>query len=88
MTHPCDNRLVIGKNDAEFKTHFGMPYCVAPMHHVSGLGHQERLEIACYGGTSMEVSWAFAIDLERRLSEAIAKRPIAAEDVHDAVGGE
>jgi hypothetical protein len=87
MTHPCDNRLIVGKETSRYVAQFGMPYCVAPMHHVNGLGHQERLEIACYGGFALEVSRAFAIELARRLPEAIASMPIAIEDVHDAVGG-
>jgi hypothetical protein len=84
MTHPCPNRLVVGKNDAHFATHFGMCYSVAPMHHVSGLGHQEQLEIACYGGLCLEISRAFAIELARRLPEAIAHMPFVADDIHDA----
>lgn len=83
--HSCPNRLVAGKNDSTFATHFGMPYSVHAMHHVEGLGHEEHLKIACYGGVSLEVSRAFATELARRLPEAIAGMPFDADDVHDAL---
>jgi hypothetical protein len=84
MKNPCTNRLVVDKTDSAFKTHFGMPYAVAPMQHVSGLGHEERLMISCYGGMCLEVSRAFATELARRLPEAIACMPFLVDDVHDA----
>lgn len=86
--HPCTNRVKVGKNDSTFAAHFGMPYAVLPLPHVSGMGHEERLKIACYGGFVIEVSRAFAIELARRLPEAISHMPFQADEVDDYVGEE
>lgn len=84
--HPCINRLTIGKHDSRYSAPFGMPYAITVLQHVAGAGHDERLRIACYGGLHLDVSRAFALELARRLPEAIAHMPFSSEDIHDAAG--
>jgi len=81
------NRLTMN-HGSTFAAHFGSPYAAAPMHHVSGLGHEERIKVSFFGGLQIELTRAAAIELARRLPEAIASLPIEAAGIHDAVGGE
>lgn len=85
MTHPLANRLHLGKNDNSVNALFGMPYAVVPIAHVKGIGHEERVKACFYGGLSIELSRAAAIELARRLPEALAHLPLAADEIHDAI---
>lgn len=76
MTHATPNRLCVGKNDSSYRTHFGDIYAAIPMHHVPGLGHEERVKVSFFGGVAMELTRAAAIELARRLPEAIAALPV------------
>lgn len=75
MSHDCPNRLCVGKNDSTYGTHFGMPYAAVPMHHVEGRGHIEHIKLSFSGGLALELTRATAIEIARRLPEAIAALP-------------
>lgn len=55
---------------------FGDVYAAVPMHHVPGLGHVEHLKLHFFGGLSLELTRAAAVELARRLPEAIAALPV------------
>jgi len=87
MSADSPNRLIINHGHTTL-AHFGSPYAAAPMHHVSGRGHEERIKVSFFGGLCIELTRAAAIELARRLPEAINALPIEASGIHDAVGGE
>jgi hypothetical protein len=76
MSADTPNRLCVGKHDSSYRAHFGAIYGAIPMHHVKGLGHQEHIKVNFHGGLSLELTRAAAIELARRLPEAIASLPI------------
>jgi len=83
------NRILFhGNPTGTFQACFGGVVAVTPMRHVSGRGHLERLRLHFQGGLSLELTRAAAIELARRLPEAIASLPIETVGIHDAVGGD
>jgi len=87
MSTENPNRLVMN-HGSTFAAHFGAPYHAAPTHPVSGLGHEPKIKVSFFGGLSIELTRAAAIELARRLPEAIASLPIETAGIHDAVGGD
>lgn len=62
---------------------FGTICSVTPIC-IPGLGHKPHVNIHFRGGVSMDFDTASAIELARRLPEAIAKLPVLPV-IHDAV---
>ena len=79
------NRIQL-TGDVLFSAFFGQVCAVIPMT-FKGVGHEPHIKLGFIGGMNLEISPAVAVELARRLPEALASLPREYQHVADNVGG-